>query len=184
MAFSENLINSTGSFSKWGDGGDITSGSNGLTSTSFNSYARSSNTLSTTSNTYWRVSGKVKSSVKLSIDISMNNWGTKPFGVASNLWWDGSTLKSRITVLDVGDYDATVISGISKGDLITLELEYDNGTLTSYVEGTAYASYYYDLSSYSTWKPFVWVDSTSDFVQSYEEVVESGISASKRIINC
>ncbi len=171
MAISENLINTLGTFSKWGDGGGITATASGITTTSFNSYGKSSATM-TSSNTYQRIKFTCKIGSNLGVGIRWDD--TFPHGIGANLWNNGGNWISRVTKLGVGEYDATVVPGLSAGDIVTLEFEYDNQNLRAYVNGTVYAETTGNYSAYSTWKPYLWVDKTSDYIQAYEEVLPGG----------
>jgi len=54
MPISENLLGTVGNFTKWQNGGDIKATENGITSSSSNSYAKSSSQLNV-SNTYQKI---------------------------------------------------------------------------------------------------------------------------------
>jgi len=175
---SESLINTVGTFSKWGDGGDITSGTDGLTSATTNTHAVSSNVM-TSSNTYQKIDWEIKF-----------GGGQTRVGLAY-----GSDFSKISSIQVMGDGDLIIYSpafgiqdrtgtSITSGNIYKLTYEYDNGTINGYIDDSLVCTYNYDWSSYSTWKPIIWLENATSFIRSYTEVVPGGISASKRSINC
>jgi len=177
MPLSENLINTLGTFSKWGDGGDITATVNGITTTSSNSYAKSSATM-TSSNTYQRISFSVYWDGRGYIGVGLS-WGDWNIMQRVQINTDGNIGISGT----LGNTSFTA-SGLSAGTY-DFDFEYNNGTIKFYIDGVEKKSMSGNLSSYTTFKPMFWIHDNYNFIRSYEEILPTtGIAASKRIINC
>lgn len=166
MAISENLINTLGTFSKWGDGNDITATASGITTISFNSYAKSSASM-TSSNTYQRISFSVywNGAGMFGVGLSWGDWPTHQrvqINANGNIGIEGALGKTSFTP-----------SGLSAG-IYDFDFEYDNGTIKFYIDGIEKKSMSGDLSSYTDFKPIIWIDHTNNYIRSYEEIIPGG----------
>jgi hypothetical protein len=167
MPISENLINSTGTFSAWAGGG-ITSGTNGMTTTSSNSWARSSASMDNSDNAF-DIEFVVKWGGHVNVGVSDGrSWGT--WGGA----WVGRLYTTYIDICMIGGstYDAKT-HGLTEGDVATVRFQYASGTINLYLNDTLKCTHSVDLSSYTTMYPVIWVDNNDDFIQSYKENTDS-----------
>jgi len=134
------------------------------------------------SNNAFDIEFKIKWGDSMYVGVSDGrSWGTW-----GGCWAICISNDGKIYVSQIGGPNYNGINhGLLSGDTATVRMKYDNGKITAYLNGVEKTSYNVDLSSYTKMYPLLWVRSEDyDYLWSYEELVESGISASKRIINC
>lgn len=164
MPISESLINTTGTFTQWAGGG-ITATASGITTTSSNSYAKSSASM-TSSNTYQRISFSVywNGAGYIGVGLSWGDWSNHQrvqINTDGTIGIEGTLGKTSFTSsgLSAGTYD--------------FDFEYDDGTIKFYIDGVEKKSMSGDLSSYTDFKPMFWIHDSYNFIRSYEEITDS-----------
>lgn len=167
MAISENLLGTVGTFTSVAGGG-ITGAANGITTTSSNSYALSSATM-TPSNTYQKIEYYVIWATGCYVGPGLHYGPTWDKHFRVQISNDGNISIAG----SFGNVDSKA-SGVTSGSTVKIGVEYDNGTINGYLNDVLKCTYDFDLSAFSTWKPIFWVHDTSCFVRSYQEILPGG----------